>query len=91
MLIGSYPSATVLNHWRKQTLATVSRRLDEQLERARRVFKYGEYDWETFCARRDRDHRAEAPADLVRGEAANRLPSVVRSTTDGPGGCLGGR
>ncbi|HEY8953081.1 MAG TPA: hypothetical protein VIP78_11025 [Candidatus Dormibacteraeota bacterium] len=34
-------------------MATPSRRLDEQLERARRLFEYGEYDWETFCARRD--------------------------------------
>jgi recombinase-like zinc beta ribbon protein len=37
----------------RKTLATASRRLDEQLERARRLFEYGEYDWETFCARRD--------------------------------------
>ena len=36
-----------------KTLATAARRLDEQLERARRLFEYGEYDWETFCARRD--------------------------------------
>ena len=37
----------------RKTAATTTRRLDEQLERAKRLFEYGEYDWETFCARRD--------------------------------------
>ena len=42
-------------------------RLDEQLERAKRLFEYGEYDWETFCARRDEiqqqlSHLADAAA-----------------------------
>ncbi|HSR92118.1 MAG TPA: hypothetical protein VLK88_12495 [Gemmatimonadales bacterium] len=37
----------------RQTAATAARRLDEQLERATRLFEYGEYDWATFCARRD--------------------------------------
>jgi hypothetical protein len=32
--------------------AIATKRLDEQLERAKRLFEYGEYDWETFCARR---------------------------------------
>ncbi len=36
-----------------KTTAAASKRLDEQLERAKRLFEYGEYDWETFCARRD--------------------------------------
>ena len=36
-----------------KTVATATKRLDEQLDRARRLFEYGEYDWETFCARRD--------------------------------------
>jgi hypothetical protein len=29
------------------------KRLDDQLARARRLFEYGEYDWDTFCARRE--------------------------------------
>src|SRR5207245_7500305 len=33
--------------------ATALKRLDDQLDRARRLFEYGEYDWDTFCARRD--------------------------------------
>ncbi|GEM_PF-6725794 len=33
--------------------AIATKRLAEQLERAKRLFEYGEYDWETFCARRD--------------------------------------
>jgi hypothetical protein len=33
--------------------ANATKRLDEQLERAKRLFEYGEYDWATFCARRD--------------------------------------
>jgi len=33
--------------------ATAINRLDDQLDRARRLFEYGEYDWDTFCARRD--------------------------------------
>jgi site-specific DNA recombinase len=37
----------------RKTAATAARRLDEQLERAKRLFEYGEYDWATFCARRD--------------------------------------
>ena len=37
----------------KQTLATVSKRLDDQRERAWRLFEYGECGWETFCKRRD--------------------------------------
>lgn len=32
---------------------TVIKRLDDQLDRARRLFEYGEYNWDTFCARRD--------------------------------------
>ena len=37
----------------RKTAAPAARRLDEQLARAKRLFEYGEYDWETFCARRD--------------------------------------
>ena len=37
---------------RKSSAAAI-RRLDDQLDRARRLFEYGEYDWETFCKRRD--------------------------------------
>ncbi len=37
----------------RKTAATATSRLDEQLQRAKRLFEYGEYDWETFCARRD--------------------------------------
>lgn len=37
----------------RRTQATAAKRLDDQLERAKRLFEYGEYDWETFCARRD--------------------------------------
>lgn len=29
------------------------RRLEEQLARARRLYEFGEYDWDTFAARRD--------------------------------------
>ncbi len=37
----------------RRTPTTAIKRLDEQLARAKRLFEYGEYDWETFCARRD--------------------------------------
>ncbi len=37
----------------RKTAANATRRLDEQLLRAKRLFECGEYDWETFCARRD--------------------------------------
>ncbi len=33
--------------------AAAVQRLAAQLDRARRLFEYGEYDWETFCKRRD--------------------------------------
>jgi hypothetical protein len=51
----------------RKTAATATRRLHEQLERAKRLFEYGEYNWETFCARRDeiqqqRSHLADAAA-----------------------------
>ncbi len=36
-----------------RSAANATRRLDEQLDRARRLFEFGEYDWETFCARRN--------------------------------------
>src|SRR6266568_1508350 len=36
-----------------RSAANATKRLDEQLDRARRLFEFGEYDWETFCARRD--------------------------------------
>ena len=35
-----------------RSAANATKRLDEQLDRARRLFEFGEYDWETFCARR---------------------------------------
>ena len=37
----------------RKTSATAIKSLDDQLDRARRLFEYGEYDWDTFCARRD--------------------------------------
>jgi DNA invertase Pin-like site-specific DNA recombinase len=37
---------------RTSTAAAVQR-LAAQFDRARRLFEYGEYDWETFCKRRD--------------------------------------
>src|SRR5207245_9332731 len=37
----------------RKASATTIKRLDDQLDRARRLFEYGEYDWDTFCARRD--------------------------------------
>ena len=37
---------------RKSTAAAIHR-LVAQLDRARRLYEYGEYDWETFCKRRD--------------------------------------
>ncbi len=37
---------------RTSTAAAVQR-LAAQLDRTRRLFEYGEYDWETFCKRRD--------------------------------------
>jgi DNA invertase Pin-like site-specific DNA recombinase len=36
-----------------KTTAAAVQRLGAQLDRARRLFEYGEYDWETFCKRRD--------------------------------------
>ena len=36
-----------------RSAANAKKRLDEQLDRARRLFEFGEYDWKTFCARRD--------------------------------------
>jgi hypothetical protein len=35
-----------------RSAANATKRLDEQLDRARRLFEFGEYDWETFSARR---------------------------------------
>ena len=51
----------------RKSAAAATRRLDEQLERPKRLFEYGEYDRETFCARRDEiqqqlGHLAEAAA-----------------------------
>jgi len=37
----------------RKTTAAAIKRLDDQLDRARRLFEYGEYHWETFCKRRD--------------------------------------
>ena len=37
----------------QRSAAAAIRRLDDQLDRVRRLFEYGEYDWETFCKRRD--------------------------------------
>ncbi len=37
---------------RNQSEAAI-KRLAEHLMRARRLYEFGEYDWETFCARRD--------------------------------------
>ena len=34
-------------------MPAVMKRLEDQLDRARRLYEYGEYDWETFCKRRD--------------------------------------
>ena len=37
----------------RKASVTAIKRLDDQLARARRLFEYGEYDWDTFCARRE--------------------------------------
>ncbi len=55
-----------------KTPAAASKRLDEQLERAKRLFEYGEYDWETFCSRRDEIN--EQKRQLI--EAATK-PAIV--------------
>ena len=39
------------NASRKSTAAAIQR-IESQLDRARRLFEYGEYDWDTFCKRR---------------------------------------
>ena len=52
----------------RRTAAAAIQRLDHQLDRARRLYEYGEYDWETFCKRRDElneqkaqfEHRTES-------------------------------
>jgi len=49
--------------------AAAVQRLAAQLDRARRLFEYGEYDWETFCKRRDefneQKHQLENATDAV--------------------------
>jgi hypothetical protein len=45
-------SATGRSSTPRKTTEAAIRRLGEQLERARRLFEFGEYDWKTFCARR---------------------------------------
>ena len=49
--------------------AAAVQRLAAQLDRARRLFEYGEYDWETFCERRDelneQKHQLENATDAV--------------------------
>ncbi len=52
----------------RKTSATAIRRLDDQLDRARRLFEYGEYDWDTFCARRDEIN--EQKRQLEKSEAS---------------------
>ena len=37
----------------RKASATAIKRLEDQLDRARRLFEYGEYDWDMFCKRRD--------------------------------------
>ena len=37
----------------REASVTAIKRLHDQLARARRLFEYGEYDWDTFCARRE--------------------------------------
>ena len=53
---------------RTSTAAAVQR-LAAQLDRVRRLFEYGEYDWETFCERRDelneQKHQLENATDAV--------------------------
>jgi hypothetical protein len=43
------------------------RRLDEQLARVRRLYEYGEYDWDTFLAKRAEIHDAQ---QSLRNEAS---------------------
>jgi len=43
------------------------RRLDEQLARARQLYEYGEYGWDTFLAKRAEIHDAQ---QSLRNEAA---------------------
>ena len=49
--------------------AAAVQRLAAQLDRARRLFEYGEYDWETFCKRRDefneQKHQLENATDAA--------------------------
>lgn len=35
----------------RKSMAAAIQRLDSQRDRARRLYEYGEYDWETFCKR----------------------------------------
>ena len=53
----------------RQTAEAAIRRLDDQLERAKRLYEYGEDTWETFEAKRD-EIRAEQ--EHIRDEAAVR-------------------
>ena len=45
----------------RRNVEAAIRRLDDQLERARRLYEFGEYDWETFIAK-----RAEVQAEQLR-------------------------
>ena len=51
------------------------RRLEEQLERTRRLFEFGEYDWQTFC-----DRRAEIKEQQRQLAEAAAKPEVVDLT-----------
>ncbi len=47
------PSRRRPPNWVTEECGCCDQALDDQLDRARRLFEYGEYDWETFCKRRD--------------------------------------
>lgn len=64
------------------------RRLDDQLTRARRLYEYGEYDWDTFLAKRAEIHdaqqslRNEASVTQARSSSPS-TPKLSRSEVSG--------
>ena len=51
-----------------------TRRLDEQLARARRLYEYGEYDWPAFVAKRD---EIAAEKDRIKSDSAGaEVPDI---------------
>ena len=52
---------------REVTTQAASRRLKEQLERVRRLYEFGEYDWDTFVAKRDEIRAEQSRLDAEAG------------------------